>query len=130
MAGCSDFQYSFFHFIKRPDIDIRDRLPEQFQGDSILIFQVAVKYYCTLLQRSITDLYSSGSLIVTELYRSLTLQIHLLPELYVTCDNISALYLTTEVSLSKITEESRDRSRNYGDGIQFEKMFRLRPNFI
>jgi hypothetical protein len=117
LTGCSDFQYSFFYFIKRPDIDIRDRLPEQFQRDSILIFQVAVKYYYTLLQRSITDLYSSGSLIVTELYRSLTLQILLLPELYVTCDKISALYVTTEVSLSNITEESRDRSRNYGDGI-------------
>jgi hypothetical protein len=35
-----------FTLKKKPDMDIRERLPEQSQRDSILAFQVAVKYYC------------------------------------------------------------------------------------
>jgi hypothetical protein len=59
---------------------------------------------------------------VIESYRLRPLQIILLPQLDVTCEPISALYVTTKVTLSNITEESRDRNRNYGIGIQFEKM--------
>jgi hypothetical protein len=47
----------------------------------------------------------------------------------VTYEQVSALYVTTKVTLSNITEESRDRNRNYGIGIQFEKTVQTRPNF-